>query len=343
MSLQSDLAFGHQADRIRLARRTGAQVTAIWRKQVKINDLDAMWEVVAPQMVQAVSDGQVVAAKQSAGYLDALDTSYGFTAAPAALNVTAFSNVMGDGREIGPALYGAITNTKTDIAKGLAPISAFERGMSFIATIAQSAINDLGRSADRTLSSGKGYTRYIRVVGGSACSRCAILAGQYSAEDAFQRHVCCMCTTMPIEVGKKAPSGLHDDPKAYFDSLSADAQDKVFTNAGAEAIRQGADVQSVVNARRGAYGIGYSGHSTVPNPVRSRLRPITIGRKADGSLLQVYATTEGTSARGRFGKSVGRYERTTQVRLMPEQILKMANGNNARARELLERYGYMNK
>jgi hypothetical protein len=103
----------------------------------------------------------------------------------------------------------------------------------------------------------------------------------------------------------------------------------------------------VVNARRGAYGIGYSGHYNITVPTtRGSLQKITIGRRPDGSPLQVYATTEGTTARGAYYKSeVARnasngMRNTIAVRLMPEQIMQMAGGNPARFRDLLTRYGY---
>jgi hypothetical protein len=286
-----------------------------------------------------------------------LDRSYpGFTPQQAAIVPQAFTNVMGDGREIAPALFGAVTGTKTLIGQGVAPVTAFESGARFIAMIAASALNDMGRSADRTLAAGKGYTSYIRVVGGSACSRCAILAGIYSGETAFERHVHCQCTTCPIpHEGKAAPKGFHDSPQSFFDSLSKKDQDRVFTNAGAEAIRNGASPVSVVNARRGAYGIGYSGQKQSALeviPKGRRLQPVTIGVRADGTPLQVFATTEGTTARGAFGRGElratdaamkdGRYRRTTTLRVMPEQILKMAGNNPARWRELLAKYGYLN-
>jgi hypothetical protein len=41
------------------------------------------------------------------------------------------------------------------------------------------------------------------------------------------------------------------NPRVYFDGLSRAEQDKAFTIAGAEAIRAGADIGKVVNARRG--------------------------------------------------------------------------------------------
>lgn len=351
MSEQSQLAASHQDQRITLARSTAARLAGLWR-MVPLHDLDAGWNIVAPLMVQHVSAGQRTAAVQATTFSAAMDRSYKYKPPPTVLNAEAFTNVMGDGREVGPALYGAVTNTKTLIGRGVQPQRAFESGAHFIAVIAQAALQDIGRNADRALAGGKQYTRYIRMVNGQACSRCAILAGIYTSQDTFLRHVSCQCTSVPVLEGGKTPGGFHTDPLAYFDSLSKAEQNRVFTNAGAEAIRAGADPVSVVNARRGAYGIGYSGHSTVPNPARSSLQKLTIGRKADGSPLQVYATTEGTTARGGFGKSElragtqatkeGRYRRTTTVRLMPEQIVKMAGDNPERMRELLTKYGYIN-
>ncbi len=219
----------------------------------------------------------------------------------------------------------------------------------------------MGRQADITLGRSRTYTRYVRVVSSGACSRCAVLAGAWSSEKAFLRHIGCQCTACPVQVVRstgnresyKIPDGFHEDPSAFFDSLSKAEQDKTFTKAGAEAIRNGADISQVVNARRGAYGIGYSGHYNTPVPVgtRNRLQAIQIGVKPDGSPLKVYATVEGTTARGGFGRAElratdqatkeGRYRRTTTVRLMPEQLIKMAGDDTARFVELLKRYGYM--
>jgi len=351
MSTLADLVSQHQDDRIALGNRLGVRLMGLWRT-VPLQNLDAGWNVVAPQMVQQVTAFQRSAAVQAVTFSGALDSHYGYQAPKTMLNVDALTNVMGDGREVAPALYGAVTNTKTLIGGGVQPARAFESAAHFVAVLAQAAIQDMGRNADRAIAGGKQYTRYIRVANGSCCSRCAILVGMYSAEEAFRRHVSCQCSTVAITESGKVPKDIPTDPQALFDSLSKAEQDRRFTNAGAEAIRAGADPVAVVNARRGAYGIGYSGHSTLPNPARSVLRPITIGVKADGTPLRVYATVEGTTARGAFGRSElrataqaskdGRYRRTTTVRLLPEQIVKMAGGNPERMRDLLTKYGYIN-
>jgi len=138
---------------------------------------------------------------------------------------------------------------------------------------------------------------------------------------------------------------MYSTPDDYFQSLSKAEQDRVFTKAGAEAVRNGADPAKVVNARR-----GYFGSKPLNVPVR-RLRPIQIGVRPDGSPLTVFATAEGTTIRGAFGRQeiaatgeatkLGRYRRTTTLRLMPEQIVQMAGGNRERLVELLTRYGYL--
>lgn len=356
MSQQSEIAFAHQDKRIELGHLLIGRVSRLWR-QASVAALDSSWDALAPKMVQHVTAAQVAAANMATPYMDAIDRSYGNTAPPVSLVPEAFGGVMLDGREVGPAMFSAVTTTKQAIGGGMAPARAFEVGANALAVIVSTALQDMGRQADMTLGNARNYTSYVRVVGGSACSRCAVLAGIWSPETAFLRHASCCCTAAPINHEGKSkgqvPKGFHSSPDAYFESLSKAEQDRVFTNAGAEAIRNGADPVKVVNARRGAYGIGYNGHHQAPLPTatRNRLQQITIGVKPDGSPLKVFATTEGTTARGSFYKGEskltqqavkdGRYRRTTTVRVMPEQIVKMAGNNPDRFRELLQKYGYI--
>jgi hypothetical protein len=141
------------------------------------------------------------------------------------------------------------------------------------------------------------------------------------------------------------PDGFYASPSDYFESLTSAEQERVFTKAGAEAIRAGADPVKVVNARRGAL-------TSTKRPdgsySRASLQPTVIGRRADGTPLTVYATPEGTSARSSWARAQNdlyktgdqRYRRTQTLRLMPEQIMSMAS-TPERAVELLERYGYL--
>lgn len=343
--LPLEVASAHKADRERLTSRATSRAIRLWRS-MPLEDLDAGWDRIAPQLLALGSAAQVEAAKQSTRYVSQVAAYYG-GASPAALVPEAFAGVALDGRELAPAAYSAVTATKTLIGRGVRSEQAFLTGASFLATVFGAAIQDMGRMADLSLGTSRGYPRYVRVVSPNACSRCAVLAGKGSAAVAFLRHPRCKCGAwlMP-NMDAKTPAGMFDNPDQFFASLSPAQQERTFTKAGAFAIRNGADPIKVVNARRGAYRVG-SGTSVNMN----RLVPLDIGVKADGSRLTVYATVEGTTARGSFGRGEieltgqatkdGRYRRTTTVRLLPEQILKMAGNNPVRARELLTKYGYI--
>lgn len=345
----SDLAYARNVHLIGQGNLLGSRVARLWR-QIPVNDLTAGFGRVAPQMTAQVVSAQLAAARGSERYQSAVDRHWGVTSAGGQIVPEAFTNVMGDGRQIASALYGAVTHTKTLIGRGVVSGVAFQSGAMYLAMMASSAMHDMARNADRVASVGHGYTSYVRVVNGSACSRCAILAGMYSAEEAFLRHVSCQCGTVAIPRTGKVPEAM-SSPEAYFQSLSTVEQNRVFTNAGAEAIRQGADPVAVVNARRGAYGIGYNNRSVSSVGAGNRLIPVQIGVRANGTPLNVYATTEGTTRRGSFYKSErkrvagvsvqGGYTRTNTLRLLPEQIMKMAGSNPARWTELLRKYGYL--
>lgn len=357
MSLQADIALAHQRERVRIQHEAQANTLSLWSAS-SIQDLDEAWDALAPQMVATVTAAQTASAQLATPYMNALDRSYGREAIDFTLASKAFSGVMLDGRAVGPAMYTAVTTAKTGIKAGMGAYQAFRAGQMALGVVVGAAVQDMGRQADLTLSGARTYTRYVRVCSGQACSRCAILAGMASGRDAFLRHVCCQCTACPIEVrysdGKqnwKVPEGLAASPGEYFDSLSKDAQDRVFTKAGAEAIRAGADPIKVVNARRGAYGIGYNSHYYTPvEHSGRRLQKVTIGTKPDGSPLQVYATGEGGTGRGSYGRaerarvgvstSTDTYRKTITIRLMPEQLIVMARGDAAKLRDLLIRYGY---
>lgn len=351
MSQQSDIANAHQAQRIQLAHTLMGRVHRIWTNVV-LSDLDGAWDALAPSLVSEVTAAQATAAAAAPRYQAAIDRSYGLEPVDFALAPAAFSGVMLDGREVGPAMYTAVTSTKKAVRGGMSLYSAFQAGANALSVIVGAALHDMGRQADLTIGQAHDYTAYVRVISAGACSRCAILAGKSSAKKAFLRHPSCRCTSCPVQSNEDhgIPSGFFESPEHYFESLSKGEQDKIFTNSGAELIRQGANPASVVNARRGAYGIEHASHYYQPVPAGRRLRKVTIGKKPDGSPLQVFATSEGTTARGSFGRGEirqtgqatkdGRYRRTTTLRLMPEQIVQMAGGDAARLRDLLQKYGY---
>ncbi|MFI2664871.1 hypothetical protein [Micromonospora carbonacea] len=91
--------------------------------------------------------------------------------------------------------------------------------------------------------------------------------GWYSANGLIVSN--CDCVHIPAR--EDSADDLRTDPKKYFASLSAAEQDRLFTVGGAEAIRAGADIAQVVNARKGMYEAG--GRQFTRTGTRRRKRP----------------------------------------------------------------------
>ncbi len=175
-----------------------------------------------------------------------------------------------------------------------------------LSMLVASAVQDAGRNgASLQMAVTPTVTGYVRMLNPPSCSRCVILAGKfYRWNEGFERHPLCDCRHIPST--ENLAGDLTTDPQAYFDSLSRAEQDRVFTATGAEAIRDGADMGRVVNARRNG-GV----------------------RKAQLFGRSAFTTSVGTGRSGRRG-----------ARLMPESIYAIAQ-DRADAIRLLKLYGFI--
>lgn len=155
-------------------------------------------------------------------------------------------------------------------------------------------------------------TGYVRMLQLPSCSRCLILAGRvYRWSTGFERHPNCDCVHIPV--AEATAGDLTTDPDAAYESLPQEWRDKNFSKADQRAIADGADLTQVANARRG---------------MRSA--------QVFGRELQV--TTEGTTRRGVARRAMGAGR---QVRLMPESIYRISEGDRREALRLLKLYGYI--
>jgi hypothetical protein len=135
------------------------------------------------------------------------------------------------------------------IAEGQPLNRAMAAGGALAELAAHTQVADAGRVADLTGMTGRGSPGFVRMVVGATCSRCIVLAGRWYRWNAgFDRHPKCDCVGIPAA---ENDIDLRTDPKKVFASMTAVEQDQVFTKAGAQAIRDGADMAKVVNARRG--------------------------------------------------------------------------------------------
>lgn len=310
-----------------------------WTRQAwSINrpqDPHAWFATYADQYVEMVEYSQQQAATAAIVATDvALDVqSYN---QPVALHAdpNAFAGITGSGKPVMGLAYAQALKVAELIDAG-APATErarmWQHAGTMLAVATQTAISDASRMARLVHLEARPHTTWIRIVRPPCCARCAILAGKRGGHRMdFQRHPGCDCDAIPVSEETSDMHKLwHFDSKDYFDSLSTEQQNKIFTVSGAQAIRDGADINQVVNARRGMTNAG--GEFS-----RKRL-----------------VTTEGTTKRGwaseylreqygaRMQKSGGRYRRSSVNRLMPEEIYQIAGGDRDLALTLLHKNGYL--
>lgn len=204
---------------------------------------------------------------------------------------------------------------------------ALQLGYAWALQLAKTALSDTGR---QSVALGMGTRRcggYMRALVGKTCARCAVLAGAlYWSEQAFQRHPQCDCQHIPY---RDTPNEKYlVNGTEYFESLSEAEQDSVFGKAGAEAIRNGADLNQVVNARRGMKRAQVFGKDLLVTSEGMTRRGLAYSRLRDRRLGDVKLPGQ-------------RYAQARAPRMMPESIREVAGTNQTLYLDLLKRHGYI--
>lgn len=315
----SALADGFYRQQQAEARRLADAVQAAWMA-LPTEGLRAQfgaWDEAIPAVASRVTAAQYANAVHGAEYVDLAATLQGVdTPDDPDLAPTGFLSATEDVEDWlrAPMLHAA------SLALQGAPQTVAQRaGLSTLVRQTVTLAQDAGREATGVgITAYPGLKGYFRRLRTPSCSRCAVLAGRYYRDnEGFDRHPLCDCQHVPA-------AEPYDD--AGFDAEDAIRQGQVtgLSKADREAILDhGADVSQVINAKRGVYTTRMYGD-------------------------KVKATTEGTTARGLAGKSLGdlqksggRYRVAKRIRLTPSEILRQANGDSALARRLLERNGYL--
>ncbi|MCW2900230.1 MAG: hypothetical protein JWO67_2495 [Streptosporangiaceae bacterium] len=308
-------------------------------------------------MVSFLTAVQAEAARGAQDYVTAAVQRWGASSDPAGtVNTAALAGVAADGRPLDSLLSYPAFQVDAFVANGMDPGQAMAIGQRHLERIATTETQDAARAATGVAQvNDRAVHGYVRMLTPPSCSRCAVLAGKfYQTNAGFERHPQCDCVHIPAV--EYLPD-LSTDPKRYFDSLSPEEQDRAFTIAGAKAIRDGADISQVVNARRGATGIGYAA-GRLTDAERTMLR----GGRQRGHLdttnvlgHDLYTTTEASTTRGVAGVRLGaketgkktagsRYRRAQIPRLMPESIYSEAERLGWSRDEIvrqLKRFGYI--
>jgi hypothetical protein len=232
-----DVALKHYESQLRQAQATVQLAQRQWAR-MSLADLDVSWASIVRRLTITVASGMLGAAKAGVAYVpEALDdgTSAGHVA-PAP-----FAQAASDGRPLDTLLYSAVVRVKNDLGSGVAAPQALDAGGEWLSTLVRTQVADAGRGATGVAIAATPRAGYTRFVTPPCCQRCAVLAGKFFRwNTGFQRHPKCDCRHEPTLEG-------HTARRRPF---SAD-QIKDLTPAQRSAIADGANVNQVINSRRG--------------------------------------------------------------------------------------------
>lgn len=289
--------------------RALATATRHWHR-LGPNWIADAWRERIPAVAAAITNAQRTAAASAlvSGAL-ALGEQGQWAAPDGLVDPDAFAGLAADGRSLDTLLRAPAITARTLIAEGVEPAQALAAGGRQLSMLVLTEVADAGRGAAGVQIAARPRVGYVRMLNPPSCSRCVVLAGRfYRWNQGFLRHPRCDCKHVPTMVTDQAEAfaeGLIDDPYEAFNRMSEAEQNRGFTNAGAQAIRDGADMYQVVNARR--------------------------GMKYRGAF-----TSEGTSKHGWAGQIL----RRGQKRMTPETIYRL-NPNREQAVEALRAQGYI--
>jgi hypothetical protein len=292
------------ADRnYREMRRLEAFALALLQRawsRVDPTDLQRSWDREAARVFPQFVNLQLQAATLGASFAAAALVAQGIrVAAEAKVRPEAFAGWASDGRPL-----ESLLQAPASVASRVAPEKALDAGRASAARIARTQIADANRVAAGVDRVTRPRVGWVRMLTPPSCSRCLVLAGRvYRWSDGFDRHPQDDCITIPAAEDKAG--NLRTEPNAYFNSLTVEQQDAMLGKANAQAVRDGADINQVVNARRG------------------------MATTAD------LVTAEGTTVRGLAGKRL-----QGEQRLVPESIYRIAT-DRADALRLLKLHGYI--
>jgi len=284
----------HQQMQRALAAAAARDMAARWGEQIDVNDIRGSLPRWLSGAVRSLSRWQLRAASAVNPYLGQT------LGVGPEIRPEGFAGTASDGRSLRGLLTRPAVRALWSLSRGLPLQRAMAGANALLRLIVLTQVEDAGRTAALVGVEGRGVL-FTRVVQLPACARCIILSGNtYSASEGFARHPHCDCAVMPLREGEynAVPSG-----RELFDRMSPAEQNRRFGEAGADAIREGASLSAVVNARRGMAKAGSPAAGT---------------------------TTAGTGSR----------RRRRPPRLMPERIFEIADGDRDRALELLRANGY---
>lgn len=352
------LVNGYGVMQRRAAAATLRRISSLW-VQLDTADLSGSWTAgLGTAMVRALSAGQLLAASSGQPYVDAMvaadELSSDYMEGATRVNASALSGVASDGRALDSLLYLPLIRTKTLLGGGMSLSEAMLSGWASMQRMVLSEVADAGNSSSGlAMVANRTVTGYVRCIRAGACARCAILAGRWYRYDAgFQRHKRCACYGAPATDARR---GRLTSANSFFNSLSSAEQNRRFTVSGAQAIRDGADLNQIVNSRRGITTIGSSvdeqglthrGSSPFTDVYGRRVQVTSEGTTRRGSYYQQARADAEARLGTRFARGGADLEqglpsfRLRAPRLTPGEIYRLTEDRDELIR-LLKRFGYL--
>lgn len=309
----------------RLALETSAELNDMWRS-VDLADVRGSWARQVPRAATLIAGQQILAARRTDRYVREVLEEQNIDPSGPRLLPAGFAGLsfpMHSGDPAVPLEFSVSSpafSTLRYIGQGHDPERAHAAGSINLAVRSQNAIADAGRQVSGvSQTTRKTRVLQVRVIAAGACDRCIILAGRLYRDASFERHPACNCTALPTSTD--LAEELATDPYAFFNSLSEEEQNRRFGRSNARAIRDGADIFQVTNARMEQF-------------------------RTESGQRQTRAGTTSRGYAGQLSRSRGPVSYTPdgrpqyEGRLTPDQIYRTA-GSQPRAEALLERHGYI--
>ncbi|MEU6376806.1 hypothetical protein [Streptomyces sp. NPDC046909] len=339
-STPRELAAAHYDYVAATIRSIVEQIQAVWNQLTAQSVEAALLGEAGAQIAAAAVAGQLSVAQAAQAYIAAQMAAQGGLSLARAtllpqLIPSAFTGFAPGGGPLESLLYVPAIGVRRRLAAGYPPEEAMIGGLVDMTMYTSTAIADAARTADQAaMAVHPQCVAYVRVVRLPACARCIILSGQmYTRSEGFLRHPNCDCQTLPLR--EHEWPGV-STPEQLFAQLDKEQQQRVFGVDGARAIRAGADLGQVVNARRGMDTVDIYGRTLqVTHEGATRRAVYGRSRAQAGDRMQRFAGQ-------RYGQATSmRYYRSTRSpRLMPEEIFRIADDRDDELR-LLRRYGYI--
>jgi hypothetical protein len=296
-----------------------ASILAVWATINVKNAIPSWKSGIGTKIYVLLSMLQELAARDANSYVLRTLALQGLRSTGPDINPLNFAGIASDGRDLESLLAGAVVALRQSEEQGHGPAVGLRRGEDWLRLVANTQVADAARAAESVTISisspvdpnGKGVELgWVRVLNPPSCGRCVALAGKFFRwNQGFFRHPNCDCRHMAVTQANASP--ILTDPMIYFNSLTEQEQNRYFGTGQAEAIRNGAAIDRVINASRNS--------------------------------SSMYTADDGKRYTRELARKDGYYGiRKDQIRRpTPGQIYKDSKDDKAKAIALLRQFGYI--